>query len=116
MARRIAPSVFAAKCPSRENLCVLSNKWSLLVLLALSGKTLRFTDLHQKVSGISQKMLAQTLRTLEAAELVRRRVYAEIPVRIEYSLTARAKCLAAPIEKICRWAEREEIGNSRSRR
>jgi DNA-binding HxlR family transcriptional regulator len=107
MARRPAKSsVFAADCPSRANLCLLGNKWCLLVLRALAGNTLRFTDLHRRVGGISQKMLAQTLRSLEAKGLVVRRVYPEIPVRIEYALTRHAEALARPIEEICRWAER----------
>jgi DNA-binding HxlR family transcriptional regulator len=109
MARRSAqPSVFAAGCPSRDNLCLLGNKWSLLILRALGGKTLRFSDLHRRVGGISQKMLAQTLRGLEAKGLVARRVYPEIPVRIEYTLTPRSRPLVRPIEQICRWAEREK--------
>jgi DNA-binding HxlR family transcriptional regulator len=113
MARRPAkPSVFAAVCPSRDNLCLLSNKWSLLILRALGGKTLRFTDLHQRVGGISQKMLAQTLRNLEAKGLVTRRVYPDFPVRIEYSLTRYSQPLAKPIEEICRWAESKRT-NSR---
>jgi DNA-binding HxlR family transcriptional regulator len=102
-------SVFAADCTSRDNLCLLGNKWSLLILRALGGKTLRFTDLHQRVGGISQKMLAQTLRGLEEKELVARRVYPETPVRIEYSLTRRSQPLVRPIEEICRWAERESL-------
>jgi len=107
MVRRSAKSsVFAADCPSRDNLCLLGNKWCLLVLRALAGNTLRFGDLHRRVGGISQKMLAQTLRGLEEKGLVERRVYPEIPVRIEYELTRRAEALARPIEAICRWAER----------
>jgi DNA-binding HxlR family transcriptional regulator len=109
MARRPAKSsVFAVDCPSRANLCLLGNKWRLLVLRALAGNTLRFGDLHRRVEGISQKMLAQTLRGLEAKGLVTRRVYPEIPVRIEYTLTRRAAALAQPIEAICRWAESSE--------
>jgi DNA-binding HxlR family transcriptional regulator len=108
MVRRPAkPSVFAADCSSRDNLCVLGNKWSLLVLRALGGQKLRFTDLHQRVGGISQKMLAQTLRNLGAKGLVLRRVYPEIPVRIVYSLTKRSQPLARPINAICQWAESE---------
>jgi DNA-binding HxlR family transcriptional regulator len=106
MAHRPAKSsVFAADCPSRDNLCLLGNKWCLLVLRALAGNTLRFGDLHRRVEGISQKMLAQTLRGLEVKGLVERRVYPDIPVRIEYALTRRAKSLVQPIEDICRWAE-----------
>jgi DNA-binding HxlR family transcriptional regulator len=105
----VKPSVFAADCSSRDNLCLLSNKWSLLVLRALGKQTLRFSDLHQRVGGISQKMLAQTLRGLEAKGLVLRRVYPDIPVRIEYSLAGRAQPLLRPIEEICRWAEKESL-------
>ncbi len=108
--RSAKPSVFAAGCSSRDNLCLLGNKWSLLILRALGGGALRFTDLHQRVGGISQKMLAQTLRGLEAKGLVLRRVYPETPVRIEYSLSRRSQPLAGPIEEICRWAEKESSG------
>ncbi len=89
--RSTSASVFTAACPSRENLCLLTNKWSLLILRALQGRTLRFTDLHHRVGGISQKMLAQTLRQLEHKSLIARRVYPDIPYRIEYYLRSSAQ-------------------------
>ncbi len=115
MARRSSvPSVFTPSCPSRSNLCLITGKWAILVLKALKGNTLRFGDLHQRIGGISQKMLAQTLRLMEEKGLVARHVYPAIPVRIEYSLTPLARPLSQPIEHLCRWAEQKSGEVSRA--
>ncbi|RDI52864.1 winged helix-turn-helix transcriptional regulator [Nocardia mexicana] len=76
-------------CPAREILAVLADKWVLLVLgvLRASGGPVRFNDLRRRLDGITQKMLTQTLRTLEREGLVRRSVYPTVPPRVEYSLT-----------------------------
>lgn len=81
-----APSV---ECPSRTVVEVLANKWVLYVLGALQqhGEALRFNELRRKLHGITQKMLTQTLRTLERDGLVDRKVYPTVPPRVEYGLT-----------------------------
>ncbi|MBB5912642.1 DNA-binding HxlR family transcriptional regulator [Nocardia transvalensis] len=77
------------QCPAREILAVLADKWVLLVLgvLRSSGAPVRFNDLRRRLDGITQKMLTQTLRTLEREGLVLRSVYPTVPPRVEYSLT-----------------------------
>ncbi|WP_280273498.1 winged helix-turn-helix transcriptional regulator [Nocardia wallacei] len=77
------------RCPAREILAVLADKWVLLVLgvLRAEGGPVRFNDLRRRLDGITQKMLTQTLRTLEREGLVRRSVYPTVPPRVEYALT-----------------------------
>jgi DNA-binding HxlR family transcriptional regulator len=77
-------------CPSRTIVEVLANKWSLYVLGALRryGRPMRFNELRRLLDGITQKMLTQTLRSLERDGLVERTVYPTVPPRVEYGLTA----------------------------
>ncbi|MGB7236679.1 MAG: helix-turn-helix domain-containing protein [Rhodococcus sp. (in: high G+C Gram-positive bacteria)] len=77
----------AAACPTRQVVGRIGDKWSLLVLYALSPGTLRFSQLRTRIEGVSQKMLTQTLRTLERDGLVSRQIYACVPPKVEYSLT-----------------------------
>ena len=75
-------------CPVRNVLCRLGDKWSMLVLITLNANgTMRFCDIHKTIADISQRMLTVTLRTLETDGLVSRKVYAEVPPRVEYELT-----------------------------
>src|SRR6186997_2589744 len=80
--------VFAAECPSRRVLDHLTSRWGVLVLIALADEMHRFSALRRKVGGVSEKMLAQTLSTLEADGFVSRTAYPEVPPRVEYRLTA----------------------------
>jgi DNA-binding HxlR family transcriptional regulator len=82
----------------------ICNKWTLLVVATLDQGTLRFTDLHQQVPGISQRMLTLTLRQLERDGLVSRTVHAEVPPRVEYALTAAGKSLIPPALALAGWA------------
>jgi DNA-binding HxlR family transcriptional regulator len=93
---------------------LLVDKWVALVLGVLGKRTIRFADLHRKIAGISQKMLTQTLRGLERSGLVQRTVYAEVPPRVEYSLTPLGKSLSELIRPIREWANLhiEEIAAS----
>lgn len=74
----------------------ICNKWTLLIVATLDRGSLRFTDLHQQVPGISQRMLTLTLRNLERDGLVSRTVHAEVPPRVEYALTPTGKSLIPP--------------------
>jgi DNA-binding HxlR family transcriptional regulator len=96
--------VLAAACPTRQVINRIGDRWSLLVLYALDGGTLRFQELRRAVEGVSQKMLTQTLRLLERDGLVRRQVYATVPPRVEYSLTPLGRSLAGHIAGIREWA------------
>jgi len=86
--------LFAVNCPSREVLKHVTSRWGVLVLVALLGGTHRFSELRRKVGGVSEKMLAQTLRVLEEDGFVLRKVYPTKPPRVEYSLTPFGRELA----------------------
>ena len=93
-------------CPIRNVLARIGDKWSVLVIYTLQcGGTLRFGELHRAIPDISQKMLTVTLRTLEEDGLVVRRIYPEIPPRVEYTLTDRAHSLWSHIEGLIGWAQ-----------
>ena len=92
--------------PFREFLSRIADKWSLLtltVLLKIPGQRCRFSELKSYIPGISQRMLTVTLRNLESDGLVTRHVYAEVPPRVEYELTALGKSLRAPIKSLFKW-------------
>lgn len=88
----------------RKILDRICNKWTLLVVATLDQGVLRFTDLHQQVPGISQRMLTLTLRNLERDGLVSRTVHAEVPPRVEYALTPTGKSLIPPALALAGWA------------
>ena len=95
------------KCPVRNVLSRIGDKWSILVLLTLDdaeGKPLRFKTIETAIPDISQKMLTQTLRSLEADGMVLRQAYAEVPPRVEYTLTDRSRSLMPLIHDIVSWA------------
>lgn len=92
-------------CPIRNVLSRISCKWPMLVLYTLSQRgTLRFNTLRRALPDISQKMLTATLRTLEEDGLVVRQVYAEVPPRVEYGLTERARSLLPILDELVDWA------------
>ena len=96
--------VLAAACPTRQVINGIGDRWSLLVLYALEGGTLRFQELRRAVDGVSQKMLTQTLRTLQRDGLVSRTVYASVPPKVEYALTPLGASLSESIAAIRAWA------------
>ena len=100
-----APSVYDASCPTRQVLDMVADKWTALIIGLLEDGPLRFAALHRRIGGISQKMLTQTLRSLERDGLVQRTVYAEVPPRVEYALTPLGQTLGGPIATLRRWAE-----------
>lgn len=101
--RLLTDGVLSAACPSRVVLDHVTSKWGVLVLASLSERTLRWGELRRTVEGISEKMLAQTLRTLEADGLVHRDVTASIPPRVDYSLTPLGTDLAAHLLPLLGW-------------
>jgi DNA-binding HxlR family transcriptional regulator len=108
--------VLAAACPTRQVINSIGDRWSLLVLYALEGGTLRFQQLRRMVDGVSQKMLTQTLRGLERDGLVRREVFASVPPRVEYSLTPLGASLSDIIAAVRTWAydNMDEIDQARA--
>jgi len=95
----------SATCPSRAVLNQVADKWTVLVLGVLVGGTTRFNELRRRVQGITQKMLTQTLRDLERHGLVSRRIYAEVPPRVEYSLTPMGRSLVRVLDNVREWAD-----------
>lgn len=94
------------QCPIRNILARMSDKWSLLVIYALSQvEKMRFGDIRRAVPDISQKMLTVTLRTLEEDGFVTRTIYPEVPPRVEYVLTIRAHSLLPHIQSLIVWAK-----------
>lgn len=92
-------------CPIRDILSRLGDKWSLLVLVTLkTNGIMRFSDIHKSIGDISQRMLTVTLRSLEASGLVDRKVYAEVPPRVEYCLTELGNGLMPYIKNLVDWA------------
>lgn len=106
MASMIKDKVFP-DCPIRNILARICDKWSMLIIYTLNAhadEPLRFNALRKLIPDISQKMLTSTLRTLEKDGFVRRVVYAEVPPRVEYSLTDRSFTLIPIIEELIGWA------------
>lgn len=107
---------FIAGCPSRVVLEHVTSKWGLLLLLALSEGEQRWSALRRRADGISEKMLAQTLKTLERDGLVNRNAQPTIPVRVDYSLTTRGRELSALLVPLAAWATQnaDDIINGQS--
>lgn len=92
-------------CPIRNILSRMSDKWSLLILSTLSKNgVMRYKELNAAIPDISQKMLSSTLKRLEADKLVNRKMYSEIPPRVEYSLTKTGKELMPSVGLMITWA------------
>jgi DNA-binding HxlR family transcriptional regulator len=101
----LPPNVYSSTCPTRQVLDLIADKWTALVIGALEDEPQRFSQIQRRIDGISQKMLTQTLRSLERDGLVGRTVYAEVPPRVVYTLTPLGETLCAPIAAIRHWAE-----------
>jgi len=115
-AARAEYDAFLAACPSRQVLARISDKWVTLILVALAGDPLRYSDLGRIITGVSQKMLTQTLRSLERDGLVSRAVTASVPVRVDYQLTPLGDSLMPAVNAVKAWAEEHisEIETSRA--
>lgn len=102
--RHFPDGIISASCPSRTVLDHVTSKWGVLVLLALSeGQPLRWSELRRRADGVSEKMLAQTLRTLEADGLLLRMARPVVPPHVEYSLTPRGEELARHLVPLMDW-------------
>jgi DNA-binding HxlR family transcriptional regulator len=99
-----ADGVFPAGCPSRIVLDHITSKWGVLILVALSEGEQRWSELRRRAQGISEKMLAQTLKTLERDGLVLRKAQPVIPPHVDYSLTSRGYELTALLVPLVTWA------------
>ena len=96
--------VAEAECRIEDVVRMIGGKWKLLILRHLIfGGTTRFNELHRRIDGITQTMLTKQLRQLEADDLVSREVFAEVPPRVEYSATAKAKALDRFFDAMHQW-------------
>lgn len=107
---KVQYDAFLAACPSRQLLDRVSDKWVVLVLCALGGdgeqpRSLRYSQLARQLAGVSQKMLTQTLRSLERDGLVTRTVTPTVPVTVAYELTDLGRSLRAAVRPLKAWAE-----------
>lgn len=110
------PDVLNHHCPTRRALTVIADKWTALVIYLLAGGTHRYGELQKAIGGISQKMLTQTLRSLEQNGLVKRTVFPVVPPRTEYELTELGRTLIEPLSALCKWAERHMPALEEARR
>ena len=106
------------QCPIRNVIARIGDRWSILILLTLepAKKPMRFKEIEKAIPDISQKMLSLTLRNLEADGLVARHAYAEVPPRVEYELTERAKTLTPHLNALVGWAAENLSGIINDRR
>ena len=98
-------NLLAADCPSREVLKHVTSRWGVLVLIALEGKTRRFSELRRMIGGVSERMLAQTLQWLEGDGLVDRVSYPVVPPHVEYSLSPLGVEAASRVRALADWIE-----------
>ncbi|WP_030687976.1 helix-turn-helix domain-containing protein [Streptomyces globisporus] len=111
------PNVNEPMCPSRLVLEHVTSRWGVLVLAALLERSYRFSELRRAIGGVSEKMLAQTLQTLERDGFVHRDAKPVIPPRVDYSLTALGEEAARQVWELARWTERrvDEVQEARVR-
>lgn len=96
------------QCGVALTLEMIGGKWKGIILWHLLNKTLRFSQLQRRIPRITQKMLTQQLRELERDQLIHRKVYAEVPPKVEYSLTPKGESLSEVLKMMCDWG-RENV-------
>jgi DNA-binding HxlR family transcriptional regulator len=99
------------KCPAETTLDVIGGRWKVPILWHLFQGTRRFSELRRGLDGVTQKMLTQQLRELEAEGIVNRKVYPQVPPKVEYSLTGEGQSLKPVVEAMCKWGKAR--GNGR---
>ena len=114
---KLLGQVLSTECPSREILEHLTSKWSVLVLRCLSDGVHRFSELKQRIEGVSEKMLSQTLKTLEHDGFILRTVYPVVPPKVEYQLAILGSQAAEKTMYLIGWIEKSlpEILESKER-
>ncbi|HEY1488330.1 MAG TPA: helix-turn-helix domain-containing protein [Micromonosporaceae bacterium] len=102
---KVVYNAFMAACPTRQVMATIGDKWSALVITSLAGGARRHGEIARTVAGVSQKMLTQTLRTLERDGLVSRTVTPSVPVRVDYELTELGRSLVPVLGALKQWSE-----------
>src|SRR5688572_5050742 len=103
---KIKFSVYSEKCPSRNVLEGISDKWSILIINLLFQKVYRFGELKREIDGISPKMLTQTLQKLEKYGFLTRQAFPVLPMKVEYELTPLGKELSSILHTLTEWTEK----------
>jgi len=93
------------KCPAEFTLAMIGGRWKIPILFHLLGGRKRFTELARALNGVTQKMLTQQLREMQRNGLVERKVFAQVPPKVEYSLTNLGVSLRPVVDAMCRWGE-----------
>ena len=101
-------------CPAETTLGVIGGRWKLLILRELLYGVNRFGELRRRLNGISEKILAQHLRELEHDGVIERKIYPEVPAKVEYSMTASGKTLKPVIDGLHEWELKHLSGEKRS--
>jgi len=100
----------AAGCPVEATLDLIDGKWKAVILYHLLNDTVRFNELRRRLSRITQRMLTRQLRELEADGLIHREIYAEVPLRVEYSLTTLGRSLEPVVRMLWTWGNQYLAG------
>ncbi len=95
-------------CPAEATLRVIGGSWKVPILWHLAGQVKRFSELRRDLPGVTPKMLIQQLRELEKHEIVTRKVYPQVPPKVEYGLTPRGRSLLPVVGAMCEWGKRWE--------
>jgi DNA-binding HxlR family transcriptional regulator len=102
----VVESMVDIQCPVTATLQIIGGKWKPIILWVLSSGTKRFGELKKNMPEVTQKMLTQQLRELETDGIITRRVYAEIPPKVEYSLTEKGHTLGPILKSMCDWGSK----------
>lgn len=97
------------KCPAEFTLAMIGGRWKIPILFHLLGGRKRFTELARALNGVTQKMLTQQLREMQRNGLVERKVFAQVPPKVEYSLTNLGVSLRPVVDAMCRWGEEHGV-------
>lgn len=97
--------VYDKNCPTRHALDRIADKYTVLIIVFLQRRPRRYNELQRIITGVSQKVLTQTLRSLERDGLITRTIYPEVPPRVEYALSPLGETLIEPLAALRNWAE-----------
>ena len=93
------------QCPLEIGVNILSGKWKLQILWNLSERTMRFNEIQKNLGAITTKVLTQQLRELEDEGMIERKVYPEVPPKVEYKMTELGNMMAPVLEELCKWGK-----------
>ena len=107
------PSGRCIRCPAEHTLEVIGGRWKVPILYHLASRPMRFSELRRTLAAVTQKMLIRQLREMERDGIVSRKVYPQVPPKVQYSLTNAGRSLLPVVESMCRWGEKNAPRESR---